>query len=38
MATCKICGIPVEEGPAMHGHCLEEMVESMAEEFLWMNF
>ena len=33
MATCKICGIPVEAGPAMHGHCLKELVESVAEEF-----
>lgn len=33
MAKCKICGVPVQAGPAMHGHCLEELVEKTAEEF-----
>lgn len=33
MAICKICGTPVEAGPAMHGDCLEQLVENVAEEF-----
>lgn len=33
MALCKICGVPVEAGPAMHGGCLEELVEQVAEQF-----
>lgn len=33
MAKCKICGVSVQAGPAMHGHCLEELVEKAAEEF-----
>lgn len=32
MAKCKICGVSVQAGPAMHGHCLEELVEKAAEE------
>ncbi len=33
MAICKICGIPVEAGLAMHGDCLEQLVENVTEEF-----
>lgn len=33
MAICKICGRPVPAGPVMHGHCLEELAEKVAEEF-----
>lgn len=33
MANCKICGCPVLSGPVMHGDCLEQLAERVAEEF-----
>lgn len=33
MEICKICGIPVEAGPTMHGDCLEQLVTEVTEQF-----
>lgn len=33
MAKCKICGGPVEAGPAMHSDCLERLVTEVTEQF-----
>lgn len=33
METCKICGVLVQEGSAMHGNCLEQLVTEVSEQF-----